>query len=108
MQPALSPKAQCASPAVASRSPAPVSAPLLLGRRAALAAAAAAAAAALAPAQSALAFGSGFPGYDINLDGRKRAFDRNKREMQAELERGECSVFGLLGGGEPDVGSAPR
>jgi hypothetical protein len=89
MQPALSLKAQCTRPALAS-GPAPVAAaPLLLGRRSALAAAAAAAAAVLAPAQSALAFGSGFPGYDINLDGRKRAFDRNKREMQAELERGE-------------------
>ena len=48
-----------------------------------------AAAAAAALPQPALAFGSGFPGYDVNLDGRKRALDRNKREMQAELDRGE-------------------
>lgn len=53
------------------------------------AAGAAAALAVAAPAPRALAFGNGFPGYDINLDGRKRALDRNKREMEAELARGE-------------------
>lgn len=41
-------------------------------------------AAAPSPAQ---AFGSGFPGYDVNMDARKRAQDRIKREMQAELDR---------------------
>ncbi len=51
---------------------------------------AAAGAAVLLPAvvpQAAEAFGTGFPGYDVNLDGRKRALERNKREMAAELER---------------------
>lgn len=47
---------------------------------------AATAASALMPS-AATAFGNGFPGYDINLDGRKRALDRNKREMEAELEK---------------------
>ncbi len=36
------------------------------------------------PAQS---FGVGFPGYDISIEGRKRATDRNKKEMNAELAR---------------------
>ncbi|PNH09039.1 hypothetical protein TSOC_004385 [Tetrabaena socialis] len=36
---------------------------------------------------SAAAWGTGFPGYDMDLNGRKRAMDRNKREMQAEVER---------------------
>ena len=48
----------------------------------------AAAAATISPAPAS-AFGTGFPGYDVNLDARKRALDRNKREMQAELDRGE-------------------
>jgi hypothetical protein len=59
-------------------------------RRSFLAVAVAAAAAVILPASApapAQAFGSGFPGYDINMDGRKRALDRNKREMQAELDR---------------------
>ena len=34
--------------------------------------------------QPAMAFGNGFPGYDINLDGRKRALERNKREMEVQ------------------------
>jgi hypothetical protein len=48
------------------------------------------------PAQEALAFGSGFPGYDVNLDGRKRAMERNKREMQADLDRGESEQLSLF------------
>jgi hypothetical protein len=58
-----------------------------LPRRALLAAAAAVAA--LTPVRSALAFGSGFPGYDINMDARKRAADRNKRENEAMMAKGE-------------------
>ena len=34
----------------------------------------------------AMAFGNGFPGYDINLDGRKRALERNKREMEVQKQ----------------------
>ncbi|PSC75630.1 cyclin-H1-1 isoform X1 [Micractinium conductrix] len=45
------------------------------------------AAAALVPAQSAQAFGSGFPGYDVNMDARKRAAERNQREIDAMMER---------------------
>jgi hypothetical protein len=41
----------------------------------------------LSSPQPAQAFGSGFPGYDINVDARKRAKDRIKREMQADLDR---------------------
>lgn len=36
---------------------------------------------------AAQAFGSGFPGYDMNLDARKRAQERIKREMQADLDK---------------------
>ena len=72
-QPAA-PPARAAPPAVPRR--------LLL-------AGAAAAAAALVPAQSAQAFGSGFPGYDVNMDARKRAAERNQREIDAMMERGE-------------------
>ena len=39
------------------------------------------------PFDSAHAFGNGFPGYDVNLDGRKRALERNKREMEADKKR---------------------
>ncbi|KAL4540240.1 hypothetical protein Ndes2526B_g03268 [Nannochloris sp. 'desiccata'] len=41
----------------------------------------------LSSPQPALAFGSGFPGYDMNLEGRKRAQERIKREKQADLDR---------------------
>ncbi|GAX84839.1 hypothetical protein CEUSTIGMA_g12260.t1 [Chlamydomonas eustigma] len=41
--------------------------------------------------KAALAFGSGFPGYDMNLDGRKRALERNKREL--ELERQKAAAY---------------
>lgn len=41
----------------------------------------------LSSPQPAQAFGSGFPGYDMNLDGRKRAQERIKREKQADLDR---------------------
>jgi hypothetical protein len=58
--------------------------------------AAAAIATVASPAQEALAFGSGFPGYDVNLDGRKRAMERNKREMQADLARGESEQLSLF------------
>jgi len=37
--------------------------------------------------RSAYAYGTGIPGYDINLDARKRASDRAKAEMQAEMDR---------------------
>lgn len=47
----------------------------------------AAGAAALLAAAPALAFGNGIPGYDINMDARKRAQDRIKKEMEADLER---------------------
>jgi hypothetical protein len=47
----------------------------------------AAAALVLSSPQPAQAFGSGFPGYDINKDARKRAQDRIKRERQADLDR---------------------
>ena len=30
----------------------------------------------------------GFPGYDVNLDARKRAQDRAKAEMEAEKAKG--------------------
>ena len=33
------------------------------------------------------AFGSGFPGYDVNMDARKRAQARIKAEMDADLAR---------------------
>jgi len=46
--------------------------------------------------QAALAFGNGFPGYDINLDGRKRAMERNKRELQREREKGDDCAVRLL------------
>ena len=52
-----------------------------------LLAAAAAAVAALLPVDSAQAFGSGFPGYDVNMDARKRAEERNKREIEAMMAR---------------------
>ena len=39
------------------------------------------------PFDSAHAFGNGFPGYDVNLDGRKRALERNKRELEADRKR---------------------
>ncbi len=58
--------------------------------------AAAAIATVASPVQEALAFGSGFPGYDVNLDGRKRAMERNKREMQADLARGESGQLSLI------------
>lgn len=41
----------------------------------------------LVPSPAALAFGNGFPGYDINVEGRKRALDRNKREMEADRKK---------------------
>eukprot|EP00798_Chlamydomonas_sp_ICE-L_P008303 gene8303-1575_t len=39
-------------------------------------------------AQPVFAFSSGFPGYDMNYEARKRSEDRNKREIQAEVEKG--------------------
>jgi hypothetical protein len=41
----------------------------------------------LSSPEPAQAFGSGFPGYDMNLEGRKRAQERIKREKQADLDR---------------------
>lgn len=41
----------------------------------------------LSSPQPAQAFGKGFPGYDMNVDGRKRAQERIKREKQADLDR---------------------
>ena len=36
-----------------------------------------------------MCFHQGFPGYDVNLDARKRAQDRAKAEMEAEKAKGE-------------------
>ena len=60
-------------------------------RRSILGAAALAGAALVMPVTAdvptAKAFGSGFPGYDMNLDGRKRAQERIKRQVQADLDK---------------------
>ena len=64
------------------------SAPSETPHRRALLAAVLAVGAAVAQAPAALAFGSGFPGYDVNMDARKRAQDRIKKELQADLDRG--------------------
>eukprot|EP00193_Tetraselmis_chui_P008351 CAMPEP_0177767838 /NCGR_PEP_ID=MMETSP0491_2-20121128/9364_1 /TAXON_ID=63592 /ORGANISM="Tetraselmis chuii, Strain PLY429" /LENGTH=112 /DNA_ID=CAMNT_0019284531 /DNA_START=154 /DNA_END=492 /DNA_ORIENTATION=- len=74
---------------VADRGSVVKSPPVALSRRCVLGTGSAAAflAAMGAEKRPALAYGSGFPGYDINLDARKRASDRAKAEMQAEMER---------------------
>ena len=41
----------------------------------------------LSSPQPAQAFGSGFPGYDMNVDARKRAQERIKRERQVDLDK---------------------
>ena len=65
-----------------------------LPRRVALGALVAIGAAVFGPTQEALAFGSGIPGYDVNMDARKRAQARIKAEMKADLDRGkEISFF---------------
>jgi hypothetical protein len=84
---ALGSSCRCAAQQPAAR-PAVAAA---LPRRALLAGGAAAAVAALAPVQPCAAFGSGFPGYDVNMDARKRAADRNRRENDAMMAKGEHS-----------------
>lgn len=66
---------------------------------------------AMAPVGTALAFGTGFPGYgashfdfgllsvsrdhacasDINVDARKRATERNKKELEEQRQKGGLS-----------------
>ncbi len=46
-----------------------------------------AAAAALAATPAAHAFGSGFPGYDVNLNARKKIKEANAAELQREMKK---------------------
>ncbi len=46
-----------------------------------------AAAAALAAAPAAHAFGSGFPGYDVNQNARKKIKEANAAELQRDMKK---------------------
>jgi hypothetical protein len=77
-------------------------------RRAALAATLAAAAACLAAAAPprALAFGHGFPGYDLNIEAQKRASDRTRSEaaeqkrLAAEFRARKAAAAAAAAGGQ--------
>ena len=71
---------------------------------------------AVAGAEPARAFGSGFPGYDVNEDARKRASDRLAKELEEQRDRARkaaaenaADALAGIGAGAADAdGGAPQ